>query len=227
MAEILGFLAGAGMIALVGALAVAFLLRMNWIRSDTARLIQRSAGLTAAAGFVYLAFALLSHLAIYGKIEGALGLGTLFRGPYMTRMLTALIIPAEADPFSLAFAWIGHLLGSALFGQYVLGGLLLAWLTTAASLYLIQLRLRKTADDRTALDAAMLLLFLPGGVFCLLPGWAPFCLLAAAALFFALTRRCSRAWKLRFSPTGYGWLIAVSGLLSAAVTACAADGRIG
>ena len=226
MADILGFLAGTGMAALVGTLIVVFLRQMSWMRQDAARLLGRSAALVGAAGAVYLLLAMLNRLALYGKIEGDIGLAALFRGPYMTRMLAALIDPAEVGPVSLAFAWISHLLGRALFGQFVFSGLLLAWLMTGAGIYLIQLRFEKITDAKTARDTALLLLFLPGGVFFLLPGWAPVCLLFAASLFYFLTRK-TRAWKLRYSPAGFGWLIAVCALLSAAVTVCVAEGRIG
>ena len=226
MAEILGFLAGCGMVALVGALVVVFLRQMGWLRQNMIRLLGRSAALIGTAGGSYLLLALLTRLALYGKIEGPLELGTLFCGPYLTRILTALYNPAEIGPVSLCFAWAGHVLGSVLFGQYVFSGILLAWTMAAASLYLIQLRVQKITDDSTARDIALLLLFLPGSVFFLLPGWAPVCLLAAAVLFYALSRR-ARACKLRFSPTAYAWLIVVCSLLSAAVTVCAAEGRIG
>lgn len=226
MAELLGFLAGAGMIALVSVLVVAFLRQMGWIQRDAVRLLSHSAALVCLAGAAYLLLALLCRLATYGKIEGKLQLFSLFHGAYMSRMLPALGNPAGVGPVSLAFAWLSHLLGRVLFGQYTFAGVLLAWGIAAASLYLTQLRLRKLTDDKTARDIVFLLLFLPGSVFFLLPGAAPVCLLAVAVLFYVLTCH-AKSWKLRFSPTGYGWLLTVCTLLSAAVTVCAAEGRLG
>lgn len=226
MAEILGFLAGSGMAVLVFVLVTSFLRQMEWVQKNTARVLLRTAVLICGAGTAYLLLALLHHLATYGKIEGALGLGTLFHGAYLTRMLTALSASADIGPVSLTFAWISRGLGRILFDQYVFCGILLAWMITGTGVCLIQLRLQKITDDNTALDAALLLLFLPGGVLFLLPGWAPVCLLLVAVLFFVATRRAV-SWKLQFSSTAYGWLIAVCALLSAAVTICAAEGRIG
>ncbi len=225
MADLLGFLAGTGMLALVGTLVITFLRQMGWLRKDTSLLLKRSAGMACGAGVMYLALALLCRLAAYGEIKEALSLGILFRGPYMTRMLPALGNPAGVGPVSLVFAWLSRLAGGLLFGQFEFCGIALAWCMTAASLFLVQKRIGKLADGQTARDAAFLLLCLPGSVFFLLPGWMPMALLACAIAFFLLGKRL-RTW-IRLSPVAYGWLLTALAVLSAAVTVCAAEGRLG
>ncbi len=226
MAENLGFLAGCGMLALIGTLVVSFLRQMGWLSRDTSLLLGRSAAMTCAAGLLYFLLALLSFLAVYGKIESQVNLSVLFRGSGMSRMISALYHPETASLDSAAFAWLSFLAGSVLFGQYEFCGICLAWCLTAASLFLVQKRFRSLADDKTARDMAFLLLCLPGGVFLMLPGWAPVLLLVCAVGFDVLGKRL-HSWKARFSPVAYGWIITVCAVLSAAVTIAAAEGRIG
>ncbi len=224
MAETLGFIAGAGMLALVGTLIAAFLRQMGWISRGTVRLLARSAGMVCGAGALYLGTALVFELSVYGRLEGGLTLDALFHGPYLRAMLSALESPGGVGPLSLAFAALGFVLGKALFGQYVFCGVCLAWGMTAASLFLLQLRLRKIADDPTARDAAFLMLCLPGSVFFLLPGAAPLALLACAVAFYFLGGRIK---TIRLSPAAYGGVLTLCAVLSAAVVICAVEGRIG
>ena len=226
MAEILGFLAGAGMLALVGALIAVFLRQMGWISRATAHLLGRSAGMVCGAGALYLGTALIFELAVYGRIEGELTLDTVFHGPYVRSMLSALEEPRGVGPVSAVFAWLGFALGKVFFGQFVFCGIVLAWLMTMGSLFLLQLRLRIIADDTQARDAAFLLLCLPGSVFFLLPGAAPVCLLICAILFYQFGKRL-KPWNKRLTPTGYGWLLSVCAVLSAAVVVCLAEGKLG
>ena len=170
--------------------------------------------------------ALLGRLAVFGKIEGAISLDLLFRGPYMSRMLPALGNPTGVGPVSLAFAWVSKLAGGLLFGQYEFCGIALAWCMTIASLFLVQKRIGKLADGQRARDAAFLLLCLPGSVFFLLPGWAPIALLGCAIAFSLLGKRL-HGWKIRLSPVAWGWILTILAVLSAAVTVCAAEGRLG
>ncbi len=226
MAEILGFLAGAGMLALVGALIAVFLRQMGWISSGTAHLLSRSAGMVCGAGVLYLGTALIFVLAVYGRIEEELTLDTVFHGPYIRSMLSALEEPRGVGPVSAVFAWLGHVFGKVFFEEFMFCGIVLAWVMTMGSLFLFQLRLRMIADDTQARDAAFLLLCLPGSVFFLLPGAAPLCLLTCAVLFYLFGKRL-KPWKKRLSPTGFGWLLSVCSVLSAAVVICLAEGRLG
>ena len=226
MADILGFLASCGMIALVFVLAALFLRQMGWIRENTIRLLGRCSVMTCTAGILYLALTLLFQLTIYGKIESGLTLNVLFRGPYMNSMLAALNFPRGVGPISLLFATLSYAVASLLFGQQTFCGVCLAWVMTSVSLCLIQSRFQAIADDKAARDVSFLLLCLPGSLFFLLPGCAPVCLLVFSIAFYFLGKRIPRG-KLRFSPAGYGWLIAMSAILSSAVTICAAEGRIG
>ena len=226
MADIFGFLAGGGMTALVLILVALFLKQMGWMRENTLCLFGRCAVMSCMAGVMYLSLALLYHLSIYGKLEGSLTLNALFRGPYMSGMLEAVRAPGSVGPISLIFAALSFLMGSLLFGQYTFCGVCLAWVMTSFSLCLIQARIREMADEKTALDASFLLLCLPGSLFFLLPGCAPICLLFFSAAFYFLGKRL-KGWKPRFSSVGYGWLIGLCGILSSAVTVCAAEGRIG
>ena len=225
MAEILGFMAGAGMLALVGALIVVFLRQMGWVSRDAARLWGRCAVLVCGAGALYAGTALVYYLAVYGKLEGELTLDVVFRSPYLRAMLSALESPQGVGPISTVFAWLGFALGKVFFGQFVFCGIVLAWGMTMTSLFLMQLRLRKIADGLTARDAAFLLLCLPGSVFFLLPGAAPLCLLICAVAFYLAGNRI-KAWKIRLSPIAYGWALSMCGVLSAAVVICLAEGKL-
>lgn len=226
MADILGFLAGCGMVALVFSLAAVFLRQMSWIRESTLRMLGRCVVMTGSVGLLNLSLALLFQFSIYGKIENTLTLNLLFHGPYMNSMLAALSAPGGVGPISLLFAALSFSMGSLLFGQYAFCGLCLAWAMTSVSVCLIQARIRKKNDEKTAQDVAFLLLCLPGSLFFLLPGCAPVCLLLLSIAFYFLGKRIKN-WKLRFSTAGYGWLIAVCSIFSSAVTICAASGRIG
>ena len=226
MAEILGFLAGIGMLALIGELIVVFLRQMGWISRGTVRLLGRSAGMVCGAGALYLGTAIIFELAVYGRLEGELTLDTVFHGPYVRAMLSALKEPQGVGPVSMVFAWLGFAFGKVLFGQFAFCGIVLAWLMTMSSLFLFQLRLRKIADDSIARDAAFLLLCLPGSVFFLLPGAAPLCLLICAVFFYLFGNRI-KSWKIRLSPMAYGGALALCAVLSAAVVICLAEGRLG
>lgn len=226
MAEILGFLSGTGILALVGALIVAFLGQMGWVRRDTARLWGRSAVMVCGAGALYFGCALVFGLSVYGKIEGALTLDAVFRGPYLRSMLAALESPQGVGPVSTVFAWLGFALGKVLFGQFVFCGIALAWLMTVTGLFLLQLRLWTIANGSTARDAAFLLLCLPGSVFFLLPGAAPLCLLICAVVFYLFGNRI-KSWKIRLSPSAYGGALALCAVLSAAVVIGLAEGKLG
>ena len=226
MAEILGFLSGVGMLAFIGALIVAFLLQMGWVPRDAPKLLGRSAAMVCGIGTLYLGTALLFELAVYGKLENGVTLDAVFHGPYMRLMLAALENPQGVGIVSMAFAALGFVMGKLCFGQYAFCGLVLAWGMTIASLFLLQLRLRKMTDDPTLRDAAFLLLCLPGSVFLLLPGFAPLCLLLCAVIFYLLGKRL-KPRKIRLSPAAYGGLLGLCAVLSAAVVICAAEGRIG
>ena len=226
MAELLGFLSGAGMLALVGALIVAFLEQMGWVSRGVGRLWGRSAVMVCGAGALYFGCALVFGLSVYGKIEGALTLDAVFRGPYLRSMLSALENPQGVGPVSTVFAWLGFALGKVFFGQFVFCGIALAWLMTVTGLFLLQMRLRTIADGPTARDAAFLLLCLPGGVFFLLPGAAPLCLLLCAVVFYLFGNRM-KAVKFRLSPMAYGGVLTLCAVLSAAVVIGLAEGKLG
>ncbi len=224
MAETLGFLAGCGMLALVGWLFVSFLLEMRWISWERTRLIGRTALMTCGAGVLYLLVAAVHFLTVYQT--NLAGLSDLFRGPYMTGVFQALTTPRGVDACSLVFVGLAHGLGAVLFRQFELSGLWLAWVLTGAGLYLIQLRLEKKLGEKTAFDLAFLLLCLPGSVFLLLPGCAPFVFFLLALSFFFLGKHLPYR-SVRLHPTAYGWAVALCALFSAAITTGMVTGAIG
>ena len=226
VAGFLGFLAGLGMVALVAALILRFLRQMGLLKSAQVRLIARCLGGTAAAGTLYLLFAMVYVRVTRGALVGLLDLGGLFQGPYLRRMMLALSQPEALDPVSSLFAFLGRTLGKAFFGQSALTGLLLAWGLSAAGLGLIQARLTSLTGKENSAQHAFLLLCLPGSVFFLLPGWPCLMLFAGGLLFYWLGKR-AKGMRFHLPDTVYEWLVGVSAVMSAAVTVGAIHGRLG
>lgn len=226
MAELLGFLAGSGMLALVAALVIAFLKEMNWVSAASASRAGRTVLICAGTGLCYLLFSGLYFQVFHSDTAGTIAYDTLFQGPYIQGMAHALEQPAHMDALSMLFAWAGHLAGQVLFGQYRLAGLYLAWGITAVSLTLIQSRLTQWLEEDTVQEFAFLLLCVPGGILFLLPGSASLVLLLFSILFYFLGKRLPGS-KRMISFSFSGWVIAFLSMLSAAFTIGMINGRIG
>ena len=139
MGEFLGALAGGGMLLLVGLLILRFLREIGAVRAEACRALLRTAGMALLTGAVYwLAGALLSRV-LRGTLESAAAPEQIFSGPAFQRMLYALEYPEWTGPLSGLFAHLGHAVGAALFGRYVLGGVVLCFLCVMASACLIRL----------------------------------------------------------------------------------------
>ena len=140
----------------------------------------------------------------------------------MYRLLEA---PAWQGILTGAFAYLGHGLGSLVFGQHLLGGEALAFLCAFFGTLLIRLRLEGMIGEKGGEQGAFLMLCLPLSVFLFLPGWGPLAyLLGAGGFFLAGKRLPRREWAL---PSGlYGGLLAVCAVLSAAMVYCLAAGKL-
>ena len=233
MGDFWGALAGIGMLALIGALFVRFLREMGWMRRETARMLLRVTAGTGGVFAVLMLAAFLIRRTLYGAPASLFQVGQIFTGPAVQRMLDALEhFPGSVGPIGFLFACLGRALGTLLFGQYRLGGMVLAFLMTDAGACLLYAPLSARWSPAYAGRAVFLLLCLPGSVFLFLPGWAPMLFFGAALTLFL----AERLWlKDRFppapapllSPPLYDGLLCLCALLSAMVTACAAQGWIG
>ena len=232
MGGLLGALAGGGMLLLIGALIVRFLLEMGWMRRETGRTLLRVTGMTGGAGAVYLLAAFLIRRTLFGAPDSPAQVDQVFVGPYEQAMFAALEqLPPRGGPGAL-FAFLGHALGALLFGQYRLGGMALAFLLTDAGAWLLCTRLCGRWGREYAERAVFGLLCLPGAVFLFLPGWASALLFLAALSFFLIDPHLPRdrflsAPSAALSPPLYDGLLCLCALLSAVVVACAVQGWIG
>ena len=227
MDELLGALAGIGMLLLIGALFCRFLREMGWMRRETGRLVSRITGMTLGVGAAYWLLGALIHWTLFGSLTSVAAVRQVFIGPYIQGMFDALIWRAGGiGPINGIFAFCGRALGTLLFGQYALGGMALAFLLTDGAACLLCMGLTGLWEERDAERAVFLLLCLPGGVFLFLPGWAPMLLFVVSVWVLVLGKQLGRAG--RFLPVAtYDVLLCLSAFFSALVTACAALGRIG
>lgn len=226
MGDFLGALAGGGMLLLVGALAAAFLRQMGGIGKRGLKPAIRCAAVTLGMGCAYWLTGALIYQVNFGKAESAVLFDGIFQGGYVRNMFYALSYPSWFAPLSGFFAWMGHLLGRLLFGQYALGGVALSWGMTFVSVLLLEKRMALLWGEETAADASFLPPCLPGGLFFFLPGWPPLALLLAAVLFYCFARRM-KPRAIRPRPAFFGGVLAVSACLSAFVTAMAVYGKLG
>ena len=226
MGGFLGALAGMGMLILIAALIFRFLRELSVLKQETARSLQRALGMTLAAGAVYWLGAALLARVLRGTLASAADLGQIFVGPYITRMFFMLEQPAWFAPASGLFAYAGHGLGAVLLGRYALGGVLLSFLMTAASVCLICRRLQCLWGLETAERLSFLLLCLPGAAFCFLPGWPPMALLLGAVVF-SLAGKGKKAGTIALPPAVYDTALALCAVFSAWMLLAMIEGRIG
>lgn len=226
MGEFLGLLAGGGMLLFIGGLLVCFFRRIGFMRDETYSVLKQSAVMTLTVGCGYGLFSALVYQVTYGNLPSVAEAGMIFSGGYMQRMFSSLVTPGGNGFFSGMFSRIGHLLGAMLFGQYLLAGIALAWCMTFSGTWLLLSGIKKMTDKIPASNAVFIILCLPGAVFLFLPGWPPIAFLLLSAVLFFLARPIA-ANKIKGNASCYGWLLAVSVILSAAVTVGAVQGRLG
>lgn len=226
MGAFLGALAGGGMLLLIGALMAVFFKQMGWLRQEGIRLLLRGALITGATGCVYWLSGALISQTVYGGLESVADPAGIFRGPYVQDMLEALKEPGGQDVISGVFAYLGHGLGAVLLGQFILGGMLLAFLCVLGGVTLVMARARKLWGQACAEALAWLILWLPFGVFLFLPGWPPLAFLLIAMGFFILGKK-EKPRQIVCGSSAFKILWTVCVLVSMAVTAAVALGKIG
>jgi len=227
MADLLGFLAGGGMLVFIGALFLRFLLEIRVVQADTCRLIRRGTILTLCAGAVYWLCGGLTNRVMTASMESIGRFDQVFHGPYIQHMFSALQKPEAIDPVSGVFVMLARIMGTLLFGRYQSGGLLLAWALTAFGSCMLLAAVTKIAGKEAGEYAVFFMLCLPGAVFFFLPGWAPFLppLIGGGSMLLARKKEafhCPRLSDIRLS-----LIISVSAMLSAAVTAGLVMAKLG
>ena len=224
MGEFFGILAGGGMLLLIAALLLRFLLDAQAVKKERARALVRVGEITLMALCLYYLSATLMRSALFGDVESVGEIDKSFQLTYLHTLLGYLRQPEWYAPLSGFFAYLGHGLGRLLFGRYVLGGVLLSFLFTFAGACLLFLRLRRLLHEKTAEDGIFLLFCLPGAVFLFLPGWPSMAFALAGLCFYLAGKRLPRR-EFSCPPPLFSWVIAVCAMLSAAVVLCLAAGR--
>lgn len=225
MGDELGALAGGGMLLLIGLLIWAFLREMGWVSGDKLRWLGRCFLMVLGAGLTYRAVGALIYFVIYGPVGNATEYTVIFRSKGLEEMYIALCNPAWHGLLRGLFAYLGHGIGSVLFGEYLLGGELLAFGCTFAGSALLISRMKRLWGEKTGEELGFLMLCLPFGVFLFLPGWGPIAFLLGAALFHQLGRWLpERQWAL---PSWlYGVMLSVSSIFSAGMVYALATGKL-
>ena len=226
MGGLLGWLAGCGMLMLIGILLLLFLRDIHVLPGALAKAIAVTGLQALAVGMLYLFACMLLRQAMYQDVESAEDFARFIPGGYWQEMAGLLKSPAWRRPLTSLFAYSGHFLGNILFGQYLSAGWALAFLLTILSAVLVFIRLRACIGGEGAAQCVFLLLCLPSSVFCFLPGWPPMAALLIACLFFFLGRLIPRRAVVLPRPV-YIAALAASGVLSAFSVAALTLGRIG
>lgn len=226
MGGLLGWLAGCGMLILIGILLLLILRDLRVLSSDTARRTALLCMRIIAVGGLYLAALMLLRQAVYQDVDNASVFTLYLPGGYWQQVGAALDAPRWLGPLTGPFVYAGHFLGKALFSQYLSGGWMLAFGLSCLSYSLIHARLRERLGERAAADVTLLLLCLPSAVFCFLPGWPPVAAALLATLFFFLGRLIPKK-DLSLPRPALTAATALGALLSAFTVAGLALGRIG
>lgn len=188
MGNILGGIAGGGMLILIGVLVLLFLHQVSLLPEALLRRIARTCGLTLGAGILYLLAGLLLDLALFQE-DAVPEISAVFSNGYLDRVYAMLEQPSWQGPLTGAFVWAAHGLGRLLQEQYRFAALALAWALTCASACLIRERIRAVWGEAWAREGMFLLLCLPGAVFFFLPGFPPLLLFLFSLLFFFAGKR--------------------------------------
>lgn len=223
MGEIFRFAGERLMLLTVLALICAFLCEIGRMRPETARRLGRVLLCVWGADAAHVLLSGLMYYTVYGS-DGFPALEEMFRTAYLEKMYSALRTPEFFAPVSGALAWLGHGIGKALFGQYVLGGFLLSEGVTYIACCLLAVRLRERFSPRAALQGVLLVCLLPGAVFLYLPGWPPLLFLGIAGVFFILGKRLPQK-EGKALPCGE-YVLLLAGILTAAVDYALISGRL-
>ena len=225
MGGALGALAGGGMLLLVGWLICAFGHEMGWLSRDKCRWLGRCFLIFLFACIIYRLIGALLYFAFYGPVGDLTEYNVIFRTLGLEKMYELLKNPQWEGLLTGLFAYLGHGIGKMLFGQYLLGGEVAAFLCTFAGGGLLLARLQHIFGKKTGEEVLFLFLCLPFSVFLFLPGWAPI-------VFFFFGLVCYFPGKLlpkrrmAIPSSVLSLLIALFSLLSAAFVYGLATGRM-
>lgn len=225
MGEFLGVLAGGGMLALVAVLFFAFLRECGALSPASGKRLGRAAATVLGIAAAYLLAGAVMYAVVYEPADNPAEINRIFRTPSLERMYAALRAPSFYAPLSGLFAYLGHAVGTVLFGQYLLGGEALSLLLTILGAWLLLERLGPLVGGKAAEEGLFLLFSLPGALFLMLPGWPALAFFLVSGGVYILGRR----WPERivsYSSSAYATVVSVSALLSAAVVYLAVTGRM-
>lgn len=226
MGGLLGWLAGCGMLTLIGILLLLFLRDIHALPAKAVRDIAVIGLMTMAAGLMYLLSCALLRQAVFQDVENPGDLTQFIPGAYWRETAELLKNPSWKGVLTGLFVYGGHFLGKALFQQYLAGGCCLSFLLTILSAGLIYARLLRCIGEQGAKDCVFLLLTLPSSVFCFLPGWPPLAALLLACLFFFLGKLIPGR-QAAIPRAAYIVSVSFNAVLSAFAVAALALGRIG
>lgn len=226
MGEWLGMIAGGGMLILIGTLMLLFLHQLHLLPMERVRRILSAFVLTAAIGMLYFLAGALIRQAACQDAKSPAAYNAFFRAGYLLQMYDLLAQPAWRGVLTGAFAYAAHGVGKLLLGQYLAAGAALSWGLTWLSVCFARAGLRKAYGEQAARDGAFLLLCAPGAVFFFLPGWPPLALLLCSFAFYLLAALRAKGKKNMLPRTAFWLILVFLSVLSAAVTAALALGRI-
>lgn len=224
MGEFLGALAGGGMLLLVAALFCVFLRECGALSPARMKRLGRAALMVLGVAAAYFLTGAVMYSVLYEPVDHPAQFNRIFRTTSLERMYAALRSPSFYAPLSGVFAYAGHAVGAVLFGQYLLGGEVLALLMTAIGAWLFLERMASVVGTKTAEEGLFLIFSLPGALFLFLPGWPPLAFfLACCGVFFLGKRWPQQAFS--YSPSVYAAVLSVGALLSAMVVYLAVIGH--
>lgn len=225
MDGVFGALAGGGMLILIGLLIGYFMVDMGWLSREKAKWMGRCFLTVLGACVIYRLAGALIYFIFYGPVGNVTEYQIIFRSPGLEKIYALLQLPRWEGLLTGLFAYLGYGLGSVLFGQYALGGEVLAFLCTLTGFTLLTARLQGLFGRKTGEQMAFLMLCMPFSVFFFLPGWAPLgFLLGAAAIYFL--GKLLPAKEFVIPEAAFCLLVGLLSMLSAAMVYALAMGRL-
>ena len=215
MSDMLGALAGMGMLALIIVLLFLFLTETGALKKETARFLLRCAGIALLGGIAYLAIGALLGQMVYGPIDSVADYTDYYRSAYLKTVYERIPSSSWYGLFTGIYIFLAHGFSKLLLGQTQFAALSLAWMMTSGAFCLIGYRVWKLYGQQTAEKALALLAALPGAVFFFLPGGAPAGLLTGSLIFFFLGRMLPPKTLPDGESTGYRIALSFCVVLSA------------
>ena len=138
MGALIGFSGSVGMLLFIGALCMAFLRYAGVLSLANVIRLKNSCLIVFGVFAVYLGAACLMRGAVYGQSSIHFDdILTIFPSDALGRSLDGLRQPVFTGVFSGIYLYLGHFLGRVLFGEYILGGIVLVFICLIVSVFLL------------------------------------------------------------------------------------------